>query len=149
MEQKRCFLLRVFLGSCACTSIFSKFTLRKSKKRKAPETKLSLLRCVPHPPRTSGPRQLPCRLRGRRRRGHQGLRDGINLRWSEFIQTIFFRVTPQFLCLSAFFLFCYLHSKSLVLGTPPTVSISQTQVGLRFNQYARFLNLKYWIKLEL
>ena len=74
------FLLRVFLGSCARTSIFSKFTLRKSKKRKAPQTNLTILRCVPHPPRTSGPRQLPCRLRGRRRRGHQGLRDGINLR---------------------------------------------------------------------
>ena len=54
-----------------------------------------------------------------------------------------FGVTPQFLCLSAFFLFCYLHSKFLVPGTPPTVSISQTQVGLRFNQYVRFLNLKY------
>ena len=69
-QKRRFFLLRVFLGSCARTSIFSKFTLRKSKKRKAPQTNLTILRCVPHPPRTSGPRQLPCRVRGRRRRGH-------------------------------------------------------------------------------
>ena len=107
-QKRRFFLLRVFLGSCARTSIFSKFTLRKSKKRKAPQTNLTILRCVPHPPRTSGPRQLPCRLRGRRRRGHQGLRDGINLRWSEFIQAIlFWCYTPVFVFVSVFLILLF------------------------------------------
>ena len=110
VEQKGNVLLRVFaIFWFKCLSLnFPKFTTPKPKKRKAPQTNLSILRCVPHPPRTSGPRQLPCRLRGRRRRGHQGLRDGINLRWSEFIQTILlWCYTPVFVFVSVFLILLF------------------------------------------